>query len=39
MPTFVDLLSRIGHLTVQKWTLALIVETHFQMVMCLVQFL
>lgn len=39
MPTFVELLSRSGHLTVQKWTLALIVETHFQMVMCLVQFL
>lgn len=39
MPTFVELLSGSGHLTVQKWTLALIVETHFQMVMCLVQFL
>ena len=39
MPTFVELLSGIGHLTVQKWTLALIVGTHFQMVMCLVQFL
>ena len=39
MPAFVELLSGIGHLTVQKWTLALIVGTHFQMVMCLVQFL
>ena len=39
MPTFVELLSGSGHLTVQKWTLALIVGTHFQMVMCLVQFL
>ena len=39
MPAFVELLSRIGHLTVQKWTLALIVGTHFQMVMCMVQFL
>ena len=39
MPTFVGLLSIFGHLTVQKWTLALIVGTHFQMVMCLVQFL
>ncbi len=39
MPAFVELLSGSGHLTVQKWTLALIVGTHFQMVMCLVQFL
>ena len=39
MPAFVELLSGIGHLTVQKWTLVLILETHFQMVMCLVQFL
>ena len=39
MPTFVELLSGSGHLTVQKWTLALIVGTHFQMVMCLVHFL